>query len=63
MPDIIISLLVFLVFEFCVFLVQGKFGFYHVGICDWQYILGLGLLVVVVILYEEIARRVLKKKY
>ena len=63
MHDIMISLLVFLVFQFCVFLVQGKLGFYHVTVCDWNYVVGLGLLVIFVIVYEEIIRRIIRNKY
>jgi hypothetical protein len=49
--DILINLTVFIAFEFCVFLIQGKFGFYRVETCNWKYPFGLGLLVVASIVY------------
>lgn len=37
--------------------------FYHVKVCSWEYIIGLAVLVLVVIGYQEIIRRILIKKY
>lgn len=45
------------------FLVQGKFWFYKVKVCSWEFIAGLAVLVGVVIVYEEIIRKILTKKY
>lgn len=35
-------------------MVQGKFWFYHVEICSWQYFTGIGGLILIVIVYQEV---------
>lgn len=53
----------FLVFEFLVFLVQGKFSFYKVKICSGWYFGGLAALILVTVGYLFLIRKRLREQF
>ncbi len=61
--DIGKSVAVFLVFEFFVFLLQGKFGFFSFGRCSWKYWAGLVILTGLVFAYLQYLQKYLVKKF
>lgn len=63
MKDVLYSVGVFLVFEFIVFLVQGKLPFAKFEQCDWKYWVGLVLLVGVTLMYLKFIRVYLNSKF
>ena len=62
-PDIFISFGVFIVFEFFVFLVQGKFSFYQIKICSWEYFGGLALLILLTLAYLQLIKKKLSRQF
>jgi uncharacterized membrane protein len=61
--DILLSILVFVVFEFIVFLVQGKLPFLKFSHCDWKYWVGVSLLIPLTLIYIKFIHKYLKDKF
>ena len=61
--DIILSFIVFFIFEFFVFLAQGKFSFYEVKECSVGFGLGLFGLVALTVIYLYFVKNRLKRMY